>query len=264
MSIKLFQVDAFAQQAFTGNPAAVCPLDEWPDDQLLQQIAQENNLSETAFFVPFEKGFRLRWFTPLQEVDLCGHATLATAHVLFHHLPHLLKDKCSDITFYSNSGELQVQLTPQGICMDFPAVPNKVITAPSDLLSGLKGISPVQVLAGSDYLLMLDSEQQLKEIQPDFSAWMNLDLRGVILTAQGTNHDFVSRCFFPKLGVNEDPVTGSAHCQLVPFWSEQLDKNEFNALQVSPRTGQLNCELKGDRVLLTGLCVDYLTGEIHV
>ncbi len=263
MRLKIFQVDAFAQKAFDGNPAAVCPLDEWPTDQLMQKIAQENNLSETAFFVPFKNGFRLRWFTPLEEVDLCGHATLATAHVLFNHLRHLLKNN-DDITFYSNSGELQVRQTAQGICMDFPAVPNKVVVAPTDLLLGLKGITPTQVLAGSDYLVVLENEQQLKEIQPDFSHWLNLDLRGVILTAQGTDYDFVSRCFFPKLGVNEDPVTGSAHCQLVPFWSDQLNKTEFHALQASNRTGKIKCELKSNRVLLTGRCVDYLVGEIHV
>ncbi len=263
MKLKLFQVDAFAQQVFSGNPAAVCPMDEWPSDQLLQQIAQENNLSETAFFVPFKNGFKLRWFTPLEEVDLCGHATLATAHVLFNHLGHLLTNN-RNITFYSNSGELQVYQTPQGMCMDFPAVSSKAVEASSDLLHGLKGITPKQILAGSDYLVVLENEQQLMEIQPDFFHWLNLDLRGVILTAKGIDFDFVSRCFFPKLGVNEDPVTGSAHCQLVPFWSEQLNKKLFNALQASTRGGQLTCELKGERILITGHCVDYLIGEIHV
>lgn len=263
MKLKLFQVDAFAQQAFSGNPAAVCPMDEWPDDQLLQQIAQENNLSETAFFVPFKSGFKLRWFTPLEEVDLCGHATLATAHVLFNHLPHLLKND-RDITFYSNGGELQVRQTTKGICMDFPAVPSLAVVAPNDLLLGLTGITPTQVLAGSDYLVVLDNEQQLMNIEPDFSHWLKLDRRGVILTAKGMDCDFVSRCFFPKLGVNEDPVTGSAHCQLVPFWHELLNKQTFNAKQASKRSGQLKCELKDNRVLLTGQCVDYLVGQIHV
>ena len=264
MKLKLFQVDAFAQNTFEGNPAAVCPLDKWLDEALLQQIAQENNLSETAFFVPFKKGFQLRWFTPLEEVDLCGHATLAAAHVLFTHLPEYLTINDHEITFYTHSGELRVSQSLKGMCMDFPSVASKVIAAPSDLLAGLNGMRPLQVLAGSDYLVILENEQAVKDCDPDFSHWGKLDLRGVIITAKGLHHDFVSRCFFPKLGVDEDPVTGSAHCQLVPYWHQKLNINQFHALQASKRSGQLNCEIKGDRILLTGKCVDYLIGEIHV
>ena len=264
MKLQLFQVDAFAQRPFTGNPAAVCPLNEWPEDSLLQKIAQENNLSETAFFVPFKQGFRLRWFTPLKEVNLCGHATLACAHVLFTHLANLLNKNSTEIIFYSNSGELRVSQTSKGLCLNFPSVASQEVIAPPPILAGLKDVTPIRVMAGSDYLVELESEQQLMAVEPELSHWRKLDLRGVILTAKATHYDFISRCFFPKLGVNEDPVTGSAHCQLVPYWHKQLNQFQFHALQASARSGQINCELKGERVLLIGECVDYLIGEINV
>ncbi len=260
MKLKLYQVDAFSARVFEGNPAAVCPLDQWLDDVLLQQIAQENNLSETAFLVKAAEDFELRWFTPVGEVDLCGHATLAAAHVLFEHLGI----NKPEIVFHSNSGELRVKKTATGLHMDFPLVNSSKIKPPSQLLSGLNGVVPKQVLAGADYLVVLESEEQVTKLNPDFHQWLQLDLRGVIVTSIGTQADFVSRCFYPKLGVNEDPVTGSAHCQLTPFWSKELKRDQFRAQQVSRRSGTLHCQLKGDRVLITGTCIDYLVGEISV
>ena len=260
MKLKLFQVDAFATRIFEGNPAAVCPLDAWLEDELLQKIAEENNLSETAFFVEAKTGFELRWFTPVGEVDLCGHATLAAAHVLFERLGF----SQSEIVFHSHSGELRVKKTATGLSMDFPMVNSSKIKPPSLLLSGLNGVVPKQVLTGADYLVVLDSEKQVINLNPDFYQWLQLDLRGVIVTSIGTQADFVSRCFYPKLGVNEDPVTGSAHCQLTPYWSEELKRDQFRAQQVSRRGGTVNCQLKEHRVILSGHCVDYLVGEINI
>ena len=260
MKLKLFQVDAFATRVFEGNPAAVCPLDAWLEDELLQKIAEENNLSETAFFVEAKTGFELRWFTPVGEVDLCGHATLAAAHVLFEKSDF----SQSEIIFHSRSGELRVKKTAAGLSMDFPVVNSFKVKPPSLLLSGLNGVLPKQVLAGADYLVMLDSEEQVINLNPDFCQWLQLDLRGVIVTSIGTQADFVSRCFYPKLGVNEDPVTGSAHCQLTPYWSEELKRNQFRAQQLSRRGGNVNCQLKEGRVIISGGCVDYLVGEINI
>ncbi len=260
MKLKLFQVDAFATRVFEGNPAAVCPLDAWLDDEILQKIAQENNLSETAFLVKAGEGFSLRWFTPVGEVDLCGHATLAAAHVLFEQLGY----NKPEIIFHTHSGDLQVNKTTTGLRMDFPVVNSSKVKPPTPLLAGLNGMPPKQVLAGTDYLVVLESEEQVRNLAPDFYQWLQLDLRGVIVTSMGTKADFVSRCFYPKLGVNEDPVTGSAHCQLAPFWRDVLSLSQFRAQQVSQRGGTLECELKEDRVLISGGCVDYLVGEINI
>ncbi|BBN83383.1 hypothetical protein PA25_33680 [Pseudoalteromonas sp. A25] len=258
MKLRIYQVDAFANDLFTGNPAAVVPLDAWLDDALLQNIAQENNLSETAFFVKAEIGFELRWFTPKDEVDLCGHATLATAHVLYEHLGY----EDESISFQTRSGTLEVTKTAQGYSMDFPASILEEIPASLALLGGLKQLEPVQVLAAFDYVIVLQNEQQVRALKPDLDTWRKLDRRGVVVTAQGDNVDFVSRCFFPKLNVDEDPVTGSAHCELAPYWAKKLGKTQLCATQISQRSGTLLCEVKNERVILIGSAVDYMQGEI--
>ncbi|MEW5886627.1 MAG: PhzF family phenazine biosynthesis protein [Pseudomonadota bacterium] len=257
MKIKQYQVDAFATRAFEGNPAAVCPLDSWLDDDLLQAIAEENNLSETAFFVPSAKGFDLRWFTPVKEVDLCGHATLATAHVIFEHLG------CTEpvIAFATRSGELFVQRRGGRLQMDFPAYHLTACAVPEALLHGL-GARPLEVLAGDDYLAVFDSEASVRAITPNHALLSQLELRGVIVTAPGDAVDFVSRFFAPKIGIPEDSVTGSAHCKLAPYWAKKLGKNTLSARQVSRRGGVIGCEVLADRVLLTGSAVTFMVGEI--
>lgn len=259
MQIKIYQVDAFAEQVFTGNPAAVCPLNAWLDDDLLQKIAQANNLSETAFFVQQQDKFHLRWFTPSHEVDLCGHATLAAAHVLFSHLAYQQPKIC----FITKSGELLVTKTSDGLAMDFPASMPKVVQAPDDLLLGL-GARPKAVLAAFDYIIELENEQAVTSLKPNLTLWKHLDLRGVVVTAKGEDADFVSRCFFPKLDVDEDPVTGSAHCELAPYWAAKLAKGNLKAKQLSARTGGVICQIQGDRVILTGSAVDYMQGLINL
>ncbi len=258
MKLKIFQVDAFASQGFQGNPAAVCPLNTWLDDELLQKIAEENNLSETAFFVINDTVVELRWFTPLAEVDLCGHATLAAAHVLYQHLEYAAEK----ITFMTKSGVLEVTKTAAGYSMDFPATLPEVIVAPQALLAGLGDLQPLQVLAAFDYIVVLNNVAEVKNLNPDFAQWLILDRRGVVVTAKGDDVDFVSRCFFPKLRVNEDPITGSAHCELAPFWGSQLSRSHLQARQLSKRSGLVDCQLVNDRVILTGTAVDYLSGEI--
>lgn len=257
MKLKIFQVDAFASAVFEGNPAAVVPLETWLDEALLQAIAMENNLSETAFFVADEDGFRLRWFTPEAEVDLCGHATLGAAHVLFEHLDY----PGDEIRFHSNSGELRVARQDNRLCLDFPAVASRACQTPADLVEGL-GMTPQQVLAGTDYLAVFDSPEIVAALKPDFARLASLDLRGVIATAAGKDCDFVSRCFYPALAVNEDPVTGSAHCQLTPYWASRLGRTDLTAHQLSRRGGQLLCQLKDQRVLLHGHAATYLEGTI--
>ena len=259
MEIKIYQVDAFADNTFEGNPAAVCPLDEWVSDELLQKISEENNLSETAFFVAKENGYSLRWFTPEDEVDLCGHATLAAAHVLFQHLDYA-KDS---ISFYTKSGTLKVGRTGSGYSMNFPASEVKPIDTPMQLKEAL-GVEPSKTLVAFDYIVLLDSENQVKSLSPDFVKLQALDLRGVVVTAAGEDADFVSRCFFPKLRVNEDPVTGSAHCELAPYWAKKLSRNKLVGKQLSQRTGIVQCELIGDRVILSGNAVDYMSGIITI
>ena len=259
MKIKQYQVDAFASRVFEGNPAAVCPLDSWLDDQILQAIAQENNLSETAFFVRDRTGFHLRWFTPVAEVDLCGHATLAAAHILFEKLHHTDKR----IIFSSRSGELVVERVGALLAMNFPVARLSPCVAPVGLIQGLGlGVAPVEVLAGEDYVAVFDSEATIQALAPDFSKLSELDLRGVCVTAPGINADFVSRFFAPKLGVPEDPVTGSAHCALAPYWSARLNKTPLKARQVSKRGGNVLCELSGDRVILSGTAVTFMEAEI--
>ncbi|MHB1351830.1 MAG: PhzF family phenazine biosynthesis protein [Thiobacillus sp.] len=257
MKLRQYQVDAFASRVFEGNPAAVCPLESWLDDDLMQAIAEENNLSETAFFVPADKGFDLRWFTPASEVDLCGHATLAAAHVLFEHLHH----PGPHIAFNTRSGTLTVRRKGALLEMDFPIFPPKAYSE-SDTLARALGRQPAEVLRADDYLAVFEDEAAVRAVKPDFALLNALDLRGVIVTAPGDSHDFVSRFFAPRLGVVEDPVTGSAHCTLAPYWASRLGKQVLSARQVSKRGGELTCELKEDRVLLAGAAVTVLQAEM--
>lgn len=259
MKIRQYQVDAFTTRVFGGNPAAVCQLESWPEDELLQAIAAENNLSETAFFIKSEQGFHLRWFTPVVEVSLCGHATLATAHVIFE----ILGYAGHTITFETLSGILTVARLGTLLAMNFPATKPMPCAAPEALIAGL-GIQPSAILAADDYLAIFDNEDIVRSIKPDFAQLATLDLRGVIITARGREVDFVSRFFAPKFGIPEDPVTGSAHCSLAPYWAEKLGKNALNARQVSTRGGDILCELKGDRVLLAGHAVTFMSGEIYI
>lgn len=257
MKIKQYQVDAFSTVAFKGNPAAVCPLKNWLDDDLLQAIAEENNLSETAFFIPSARGFNLRWFTPVKEVDLCGHATLATAHVIFEVLGYTEPV----IIFETRSGELFVKKKGSVLQMNFPARPPTACDISETLAQGL-GVRPIEVLAADDYLAVFDSEATIRAIAPNHALLGQLDLRGVIVTAPGTDVDFVSRFFAPKLGIPEDPVTGSAHCELAPYWANKFGKNTLYARQVSKRGGNLACEVIGNRVVLSGGAVTVIEAEI--
>ena len=257
MKIKQYQIDAFATRAFEGNPAAVCPLESWLDDGILQAIAEENNLSETAFFVPSKKGFQLRWFTPDKEVDLCGHATLASAHVIFEILGYTNQA----ITFETRSGDLFVERNGKLLKMDFPARPPAPCMLSEIMVKGL-GQRPVEVLAADDYMAVFDSEATIRAITPDQSLLSQLDLRGVIVTARGTDVDFVSRFFAPKYGIPEDPVTGSTHCTLAPYWANKLGKNILSARQVSRRGGNIACEVNSGRVMLSGCAVTFMEAEI--
>lgn len=259
MRLDIYQVDAFADKVFEGNPAAICPLEKWLDDKTMQQIAEENNLAETAFTVPNKNGFDLRWFTPVEEVDLCGHATLAAAHVLYKHLAY----SGSKIVFNTRSGDLIVKQVEQGLSMDFPASMPQPVKVPDGLLEAL-GIDSAEALAAFDYIVVLESESAVKAVTPDFSQLTGLDLRGVVVTAIGNDVDFVSRCFYPKLRINEDAVTGSAHCELAPYWGGRLGLDKMTAKQLSRRSGLLGCELLGDRVVLYGNSADYLKGQIII
>ncbi|MBZ0106160.1 MAG: PhzF family phenazine biosynthesis protein [Sulfuricella denitrificans] len=257
MKLRQYQVDAFTDKVFGGNPAAVVPLSAWLDDPLLQAIAEENNLSETAFFVASDKGFQLRWFTPLKEIDLCGHATLATAHVLFEALGYARQS----ITFETRSGELFVKKNGALLEMDFPACPPSPCELSETLAQGL-GRRPLEVLVADDYLAVFDSEATIRAIVPDQTLLGQLDLRGVIITAPGVDVDFVSRFFAPRFGIPEDPVTGSAHCALAPYWAGRLGKNTLTARQVSRRGGNLTCEVQAGRVKLSGCAVTFMEAEI--
>ncbi len=259
MRIPLYQVDAFTNKLFHGNPAAVCPLEQWPDDATMQQLAAENNLSETAFFVKNGDRYDLRWFTPEVEVDLCGHATLASGFVVFQYLDKSLES----VEFSTKSGILKVEKDGDYLCLDFPSRPPSECEAPGELLDALK-IRPVKTLAARDYLIVYDSEDDILALEPDMGLLTRLDRLGVIVTAPGKSVDFVSRFFAPNAGIPEDPVTGSAHCTLIPYWSRELGKNELTARQVSKRGGDLRCEDLGDRVKIAGQAVAYLQGAIEL
>ena len=258
--MNIFQVDAFTKTVFTGNPAAIVPLKSWLDEKTMQNIAIENNLSETAFFVKQDDGsFKIRWFTPETEVDLCGHATLASAHVLFNHLGYNEKT----ITFHSNSGPLTVEERNDLLWMNFPSNPPEPIPIPK-LIPEAIGIIPLYTGINTDLLILVQDEETLTGLKPDLLILKKMEVRGVIVTAPGKDVDFISRFFAPKVGVPEDPVTGSAHTVLTPFWSKRLKKKELNARQVSKRGGLLKCIQKGDRVEIGGSAVTYLTGSISV
>jgi len=261
MKIPAFQVDAFTSRLFGGNPAAVCLLDEWLDDSVLQAIAEENNLSETAFLLEQGEGFELRWFTPVTEVALCGHATLASALVVFDYL-----DWASDrITFHTRkSGALHVSRSNGRLEMDFPATRPRPASAPAGLEQALDCAVSKVYLAGEDLMVVLENEDRVREIEPDMARLAELEYRGISVTAAGHHCDFVSRFFAPRCGVAEDPVTGSAHCALIPYWSRMLSKTELYARQISRRGGDLYCRQLGKRVAIAGDAVLYLRGEIFI
>jgi PhzF family phenazine biosynthesis protein len=260
MKAKVYIANAFSDKKFGGNPAAVVPLNTWLPDGLMQQIAAQNNLAETAFFVPQAQDFGIRWFTPSVEVDLCGHATLATAHILFNHFNHA----AAQIVFHSKSGPLKVNRTHDGrITLDFPADQPK-ITADDGLIEKALGFKPEGIfISRFDYMVVLNNQNNIESLKPDLGLVKKLKSRGLIVTAPGYASDFVSRCFFPQSGIDEDPVTGSAHCVLVPYWAKQTGKNKLTAIQLSARKGYLECELAADRVLMSGHAHTYLEGEFY-
>lgn len=260
MTLKIYQVDAFTDQVFSGNPAAICPLDEWLDDKRMQQIAMENNLAETAFYVRRGDGYDIRWFTPTVEVDLCGHATLASAFVLFNH-----EGYAEDlVSFHSpRSGPLTVRRDGDFLVLNFPAdVYAPVPVTPE--LTACVGITPTAAYKGkTDYMLVFETEAHIQSAKPDLGRIAQLPARGVIITAQGNEVDFVSRFFGPQSGVDEDPVTGSAHTTLIPYWADAFGKDKLTARQLSARGGYLKCRYLGDRVEIGGQAKLYLTGEIN-
>ncbi len=260
MKLSMYQVDAFTHQRFKGNPAAVVPLEAWLPDALMQDIAQENNLAETAFFVPEGNGWRLRWFTPTVEVNLCGHATVAAAHILYAHLG------CAQpqLAFQSKSGVLTVTRHEGQYTLDFPTDTLTPLNAHPTLAAALH-VVPVEVWRGrEDWLVVLESQAQVEALQPDFRGIAAAGGRGTLVTAPGVEVDFVSRCFFPQSGVDEDSVTGSAHTTLTPYWAQRLGKNELTARQLSRRGGELHLKLSGERTKISGGAVTYLVGEIFM
>lgn len=261
MELKIFQVDAFTNKVFGGNQAAVCPLDEWLSDEVMQNIAMENAVAETAFFVSNKDGFDIRWFTPEIEMDLCGHATLATAHVITKHLNY----SGSHIEFSSKSGKLSVEVDDKYIYLNFPSRKPLIQSAPQILLDAFD-IEPIEVLKSRDYVFVFESEEQIRSLQPNKAIFdqINLDPGGVIVTSKGKSVDFVSRFFTPQASILEDPVTGSAHCSLIPYWAEKLSKNDMTALQLSSRLGTLICKNAGDRVVIAGEAITYMIGTLSI
>lgn len=260
MKIPVFQIDAFTDRLFHGNPAAVCPLNEWLPEELMQAVAMENNLSETAFFIPAKGGYHIRWFTPLSEVDLCGHATLASAHVLFHHLGY----RKSGIRFQSRSGELQVQKGDKDMIeMNFPAY--RAQPVPNDPVYGeIFGVQPVAVYRGNYLMLEYPSDQMVQSIRPDLKRVKSMDQVGVIITSSAKEYDFITRFFAPAMGIDEDPVTGSAQSMLIPFWAERLNKGHLRAYQCSARGGILEGRDAGTRVIIGGRAVTFLEGMLSL
>jgi predicted PhzF superfamily epimerase YddE/YHI9 len=259
MRIPYYQVDAFTAKVFGGNPAGVCPLEEWLPDDVLQNIAAENNQAETAFFIPQGEDYHLRWFTPTVEVDLCGHATLASAHVLFAELSYAGER----IRFHTRSGWLAATRRGDLIELDFPSRPPVPCPAPEELVRGL-GRAPKEVLKSRDYVAVYESAAEVAALKPDMVLLGKLDCVGIIATARGGEADFVSRFFGPRVGIPEDPVTGSAHSTLIPFWAERLGKTEMFARQISQRGGELHCRLAGDRVAIGGRAVVYSRAELEI
>ena len=263
MKLSLYQVDAFTDKLFGGNPAAVIPLKKWISDELMQKIALENNLSETVFFVASKEkavDYDIRWFTPEVEINLCGHATLASAYVIFN----ILKSKKKKVVFHSKSGLLTVTKKGKLLEMDFPSwKPEKITDYPPELIASLGNPEIAGVYQYRDYLVELTNEEAVKSMVPDFTL-MKKAVEKVIITAPGKDVDFVSRFFAPTAGVNEDPVTGSAHSQLIPFWSYKLAKDKMTAKQLSKRGGDISCQQIGERVIMGGHCVFYMKGEVYI
>lgn len=260
MRVALYQLDAFAGRRFAGNPAAVCPLEAWLGDDLMQAIASENNLAETAFFVREEGNYRIRWFTPTHEVELCGHATLAAGYVVANHV----EKGATEMVFASKSGPLKVSRDGELYVLDFPANPPRPAPAPEGLAAAL-GATPAETLGvGYWALAVFENAVEVAGLKPDMARLGSLAPDAVIATAPGEGCDFVSRCFVPKLGIPEDPVTGSAHCVLTPYWAARLGKNRLAARQISVRGGELTCGLAGDRITIAGKVVPYLEGHIDV
>jgi PhzF family phenazine biosynthesis protein len=259
MVLKIYQVDAFADAPFRGNPAAVIPLEHWIDESLMQQIAMENNLSETAFIVKEDEGYGIRWFTPEYEIDLCGHATLASSYVI----KNFLEPPIHDIHFSTQKvGPLKASAKDGIYTLDFPARMPQVCEVPKGLLESLGISTAVEVMRSRDYFVVLPNEEAVRAVEPDYTVMKELDTIGVIVTAKGHKADVVSRCFYPGAGIPEDPVTGSAHCNIVPYWAEKLGKTELFCQQLSQRHGNLQCQLEGGRVLMSGTCVLFMQGEI--
>jgi len=261
MKIPFYQVDAFSSKIFGGNPAAVCPLESWPADEMLQNIAAENNLSETAFFVQSSKGrYKLRWFTPTVEVDLCGHATLASAFIIFSFIDRSL----SSVEFETASGPLSVTKSGELLSLNFPAR-RPVPAEASPILSQALGTESLEVLKARDLLAVFKDESTIKNMIPDFDKLRQIrDVLGIIVTAPGEKSDFVSRFFAPNAGIPEDPVTGSSHCTLIPYWADRLKKNHLHAFQLSKRGGEIFCENAGDRVRISGNAVLYAKGKLYL
>jgi PhzF family phenazine biosynthesis protein len=261
MKLRLFQLDAFTSKLFSGNPAAVCPLDSWLPDEVMQNIAMENNLAETAFYVNRGDQFEIRWFTPAVEVDLCGHATLAAAHVLFN----FENFKGKEINFFSaRSGLLKVSREGDLLTLDFPTDVFSRVELSPEIISCFN-IQPIEAFKGkTDYMIIFQNEEDIRNLQPDLIAIGKLKVRGVIVTAKGNQVDFVSRFFAPQSGINEDPVTGSAHTTLTPYWAQKTGKNELTARQLSARMGDLKCTYCNERVKISGQARIYLNGEINI
>jgi PhzF family phenazine biosynthesis protein len=257
--LPIYQVDAFADRLFAGNPAAVCPLDAWLPDAAMQAIAAENNVSETAFFVPRGEDYDLRWFTPTVETDLCGHATQASGFIVMN----LLAPQRSKVRFHTRSGPLTVTRHGDTFAIDLPVRPPEPCTMPPKFVAAL-GRTPARIMGAVKYLAIYDSAAEVAALAPDTAAMMDIDRDGIIVSAPGSDCDFVSRYFAPHAGIPEDPVTGSAHCTLAPYWAKRLGKTRLHARQISRRGGELFCELKGDRVVIGGRAALYLEGRIRV
>lgn len=260
MDLKMYQIDTFTDTLFKGNAAAICPLDSWISDDLMIKIAAENNLSETGFFVKDKTGYQIRWFTPTVEVDLCGHATLAAAFVLYNYLDYV----GDTIIFQSRSGELRVRQSDDYYALDFPTDDVNQVDVTSELTTPFN-IKPIEAFKGkTDYLLLFENEDIIKNMNPDLLQISKIKARGIIVTAKGYKSDFVSRFFAPQSGIDEDPVTGSAHTTLTPYWSKKLHKKELTARQLSKRGGDLKCLYKNERVEIYGKAITYLIGTVSI
>lgn len=259
MTFEIFQIDAFARNVFEGNPAAIVPLMKWLDDEIMQKIAMENNLSETAFFVHEEGKWHIRWFTPTAEVDMCGHATLASAYVLYE----CMGFSGDEVVFTSRSGDLRVRKNGEMYAMDFPVQPIERCDVPDEIREAFDGIV-LECYRSMDYLLVFQNESEVRDAMPKFEKLRNIDARGVIITAVSNEYDFVCRFFAPKVGIDEDPVTGSAFTQLIPYWNRVSSETYFRVKQISPRGGEVFCTLKGERVEISGYAVKFLEGVIEL